>query len=226
MRKFFLLSLVAVAFVSCRQNGTSCVPVMRNALDSVSYCMGMDLGDYITRTNQKLDITDSLDFDLLLEGIKAAMRGDNTINSNSRYEILRKYFNETLPLLNERSAEDFLRRAQRAKKNSVRTSSGLVYEIVKPGNDERPAPNSIVYMQFEGRRMDGSLYETTYDLDNVENRPMDSMIPGMREGLMQIGVGGIIKLWIPPTLAYGKEGNDYIGPNQALYYYIELINIQ
>ena len=222
MRKALLILVSITILASCGRAGTS-APVLRNAIDSVSYCVGMDLGDYIVRTNQKMDIGDELDLDILMKGIQASMAEDNTINSDTRYEILRHFFNETLPEMNARSSEDFLQRAQKAKKNAVVSPSGLIYEIINPGNDRKPDQSSTVWFKYEGRRMDGSLYETTYDTDDIVSKPVEVMIPGIREGLSHIGEGGIIKLWISPSLAYGKDGNDYIGPNQALYYYIELV---
>ena len=218
-----ILSSVLLA-VSCGRTGNVSFPVsLTDEMDSLSYYVGLDLGDYLVRTNQKLDIRDELVLEKVIAGMKESLEREAGSRSDAHYEWLRKYFSETLPQKNLHASERFLRRALDAKKDAVRTPSGLVYEILLPGTGPHPDAADLVLIRYEGRRMDGSLDETTYDMEDPEERPMDTMPKGLQEGLGQIGEGGIIKLWIPPSLAFGKDGNEYIGPNQALYYYVELV---
>ena len=226
MNKNGTIVLLTLTVLSCGGREKAMAPVLSDELDTLSYCIGLDLGDYLVRTNQRLDIRDSLDLETVVAGMRASLARKPMLNSDSRFEWLRRYFSETLPQKNQRSAEAFLKRAEKEKKQSVASGSGLVYEIVKPGNGRHPDGRDVVCVMYEGRRMDGSLYETTYDTGEFSERPVDSFIQGVQEGLSLIGEGGIIKLWIPPSLAFGREGNDYVGPNQALYYYLELVYIE
>ena len=55
---------------------------------------------------------------------------------------------------------------------------------------------------------------------------LNQVIKGWTEGMKFIGKGGKIVLWIPASLAYGEKGaGDNIGPNEALYFDIELLDV-
>ena len=43
---------------------------------------------------------------------------------------------------------------------------------------------------------------------------------------MLIGKGGQITLWIPSDLAYGTYGSSMIGPNEALEFKVELLDVK
>jgi FKBP-type peptidyl-prolyl cis-trans isomerase FkpA len=49
---------------------------------------------------------------------------------------------------------------------------------------------------------------------------------GAQEALRLIGVGGEITIWMPANLAYGEDGNRFIGPNEALQMNIELLDVK
>ena len=58
--------------------------------------------------------------------------------------------------------------------------------------------------------------------------PLNRVIPGWTEGLQLVGEGGQIQLKIPGDLAYGPAGAPRagIGPNQELYFNVELVDIK
>lgn len=224
-RSFFVL-LISIGFYSCSDNTDKPRDIRLNtALDTISYCIGQDIAQYITSTNQRMDL-EGLDLQLVISGIVSTLDGDNIITFGQADEAMTIYFKETLPEIAMKGSLEYLERVERTNSDVRKTDSGLLYEIVKEGNNRRPQAGNVVYLMFEGRKRDGSIYESTYnDYQGEESFPFDHMIEGWKEGLSMIGEGGVIKLWIHPDLAYGTEGNEYLGPNQALYYYIELIAV-
>ncbi|MBQ5852740.1 MAG: FKBP-type peptidyl-prolyl cis-trans isomerase, partial [Rikenellaceae bacterium] len=53
-----------------------------------------------------------------------------------------------------------------------------------------------------------------------------AVIKGWGEGVMLIGQGGKIKMWLHPDLAYGPQAmSEEIGPNAALYFEVELLEV-
>ena len=115
MKKNWFWLLAVLLVLSCRGRNETLPPVLSDELDTLSYCLGLDLGDYLVRTNQRLDIRDSLDVEKVMEGIRASMARRPLFHSDTRFEWLRRYFSETLPEKNQRSAEAFLKRAEKEK---------------------------------------------------------------------------------------------------------------
>ena len=52
------------------------------------------------------------------------------------------------------------------------------------------------------------------------------VIPGWDQGLVGLKVGGVRRLVVPPSLAYGASGNGPIPPNAALVFEVELLDVQ
>lgn len=85
----------------------------------------------------------------------------------------------------------------------VTLPSGLRYEILRAGHTPPPRPGQIVVVDYVGRLLDGTVF------DRTDNEPLHiqvgSVIAGFNEGIQQIGVGGRIRLFVPPSLGYGDE---------------------
>jgi FKBP-type peptidyl-prolyl cis-trans isomerase len=111
--------------------------------------------------------------------------------------------------------------AENAQAEGVTTTdSGLQYIVLEQGQGERPTDSDTVQINYTVYRIDGT---------KLDERPATSevrvLIPGWREGLKLMEVGGKSRFFIPPELAYGVEGRPQagIGPNMALIADIELL---
>ncbi len=93
------------------------------------------------------------------------------------------------------------------KKGGKLTSSGLAYEIVKPGSNVKPGPNDTVEVHYHGTFIDGTVFDSSVDRKEKANFPLDVVIKGWQEGMQLIGEGGEIKLVVPSDLAYGDRGS-------------------
>ena len=54
---------------------------------------------------------------------------------------------------------------------------------------------------------------------------MESIIPGLLDGLMLMSAGSRSRITVPPSLAYGDRGAGKIPPGAALVIDIELVDI-
>lgn len=126
---------------------------------------------------------------------------------------------------NGRIAADYINNLK-AQDSSVQTStSGLVFKIENPGQGEKPNANSTVAVKYTGRHLNGETFDASGDTPATFN--LNGVVPGFREGLMQIAKGGKATLYIPGNLAYGPEGMPQagIGPNEMLVFDVELVDI-
>ena len=98
--------------------------------------------------------------------------------------------------------------------------------MLKEGKGKSPSANSNVRVHYEGRLIDG----TVFDSSIARQQPVDfrttQVITGWIEGLQLMKVGAKYRFFIPADLAYGQIGSgDIIEPNSTLIFDIELLEI-
>jgi FKBP-type peptidyl-prolyl cis-trans isomerase len=110
-------------------------------------------------------------------------------------------------------------------KNVVELPDGLRYEITKPGAGDPPKPTDTVKVNYTGRLINGTVFDSSDRAGKPAQFALDKVIPGWTEGLQKIGKGGKINLYVPPHLAYGDDGRPGIPPGSVLAFEIELLDI-
>ncbi len=114
--------------------------------------------------------------------------------------------------------------------NAVQHPSGIFYRINTPGNATKPNICSYVSVRYVGKYFNGQIFDQTAG-NSSTSFELKELIAGWHRGLPQIGVGGKITLYIPPSLAYGpdaiyNQGVLIIPANSYMVFDIELLNIQ
>lgn len=121
--------------------------------------------------------------------------------------------------------EDFLAKLD-ADPSIKRSPSGLRFKILEEGHPARPNYASTVKCRYEGKLIDGKVFDTTRNRNNEPTEfPLSGVIPSWTEGVQKIGVGGKIILYSPPPLAYGDEGQGPIPGRSVLIFEVELVEI-
>jgi FKBP-type peptidyl-prolyl cis-trans isomerase len=111
-------------------------------------------------------------------------------------------------------------------KNIVELPDGLRYEIVKPGDGPFPKATDTVKVHYTGTLLDGTVFDSSVQRGTPAEFPLEGVIPGWTEGIQKINKGGKIKLYVPPQLGYGDEGNQSIPPGSTLIFDVELLEIK
>ena len=103
--------------------------------------------------------------------------------------------------------------------------SGVMYYDVKVGKGKEPKNStSLVTVHYEGFLNDGSKFQSTYDQKRPMKSPLSGGIPGWREGLLSMRVGGKRKILIPPNMGYGPGGKaPFVPPNATLVFDVHLL---
>ena len=111
----------------------------------------------------------------------------------------------------------------------VETESGIQYTIIESGNANGPHPNATdtVVVHYEGRLVNGKVFDSSIARDVPATFPLNGVIPGWTEGLQLMRPGDKWEFVLPPELAYGERGaGGDIGPNATLIFTVELIEIK
>ncbi|MEN9636957.1 MAG: hypothetical protein RL077_5361 [Verrucomicrobiota bacterium] len=108
----------------------------------------------------------------------------------------------------------------------VELPSGLRYEILKAGEGAFPKANDSVQVHYTGKLLDGTVFDSSVQRGKPADFQLDQVIPGWTEGIQKVNKGGKIKLYVPPQLAYGDEGNQGIPPSSTLIFEVELLDIK
>ena len=114
------------------------------------------------------------------------------------------------------------------KKNpgAKKTASGLVYLVEKEGAGDAPKATDVVKVHYHGTLRTGKVFDSSVDRGEPVKFPLNHVIKGWREGIQLIKKGGKIKLLIPASLGYGKNGAPPTIPGGAtLTFDVELIDI-
>ncbi|MCA8888121.1 MAG: FKBP-type peptidyl-prolyl cis-trans isomerase, partial [Parvularculaceae bacterium] len=129
---------------------------------------------------------------------------------------------------NLKKSEEFL--AENAKRQGVAsTASGLQYEVLVEGESggKSPTDANVVKVNYEGRLIDGTVFDSSYERGEPIEFPLARVIAGWTEGVQLMSVGDKFRFFIPPDLAYGARGTPGgpIGPNEALIFDVELLDV-
>lgn len=114
--------------------------------------------------------------------------------------------------------------AEKFEKDSI---TELKTEDVKTGEGaEVTSTNNCVTVHYLGNTSDGKVFDNSYDRGEPIAFMVSGVIQGWQEGLIGMKEGGARKMFIPADKAYGQQGGGSIGPNEPLYFYVELIDVK
>ena len=200
-------------------------------MDKLSYAIGMSIGQNMISTG-----IDNIEFDDFLSGVKVIFSGEEpAISVEYGNQILQTYFEKKKKEEEKRQKEESEKRLKEGKeflkKNSeepgvVVTSSGLQYKVITKGDGHQPGPHSRVKCHYEGRFIDGQVFDSSYKRGEPSVFGLDQVIQGWTEGLMLMNVGSKYEFYIPGDLGYGERGIlGHIPGNSVLIFTVELIDI-
>ncbi len=230
MKRIFAVAVIcaisAMMLASCDKKtspGSQPAGISKSDVDSVSYMIGYSTGMQIAQSN-----FGPLSTNAIVKGILDASKGvevDYAVFQNVVNGFMEKRMEAVAKDNAEKSAKML---AANGKKNGiVTTESGLQYQIVREGNGVKPTERDTVEVNYEGKNLEGKVFDSSYERGTTVTFPLNGVIKGWTEGMQYVGEGGEIMLWIPAELAYGDRnvGAD-IGPNEALTFKVELVSVK
>lgn len=235
--KFLAVALVSTLAFGCANNGnkadqsssSATVTEKSSELEKVGYSIG-----YATAESYKESLND-LNLNTFEMGFRDAY-GDKkaALTKEQMQEVMAKYEEKKQTEMMEKMKKDAVTNkaagdkflAENAKKEGVQTTkSGLQYKVIKPGTGKSVTASDMVKINYEGKLLDGTVFDSSYDRGEPVVFPVEGMIPGFTEGLELMKEGGEYELYIPADLAYGETGNSGIDPNSTLIFKVQMIEV-
>lgn len=187
----------------------------------------------VAQVNRQInDSVDLLNKERFIQGFRAAIAGNATMPIDSAQALASKqldYYNsvkmEAKYGKNRIEGEEFLK--ANAKKDSVvTTESGLQYKILTVGTGAVPTATQKVKVNYEGRLIDGTVFDSSYKRNQPATFGCNQVIKGWTEALTMMPVGSKWELYIPQELAYGAREAGKIPPFSMLIFTVELLSIE
>ena len=125
---------------------------------------------------------------------------------------------------NKVAGEKFLA-ANKKKPGVVTLPSGVQYKVIKEGNGPMPKDTSMVKVQYEGKTIDGKVFDSSYKRGEPVSLRANQVIKGWTEALVHMPVGSVWEVYIPQNLAYGEREQGQIKPFSVLIFKIELVSL-
>ena len=126
---------------------------------------------------------------------------------------------------NKEKGEKFL--AENAKKEGIKTlPSGVQYKVIKEGTGAIPADTSKVKVNYEGRTIEGKVFDSSYKRNQPLTLRCNQTIKGWTDAMVHMPVGSVWEVYIPQNLAYGEREQGDIKPFSVLIFKIELLGIE
>lgn len=193
-------------------------------LDKVSYCFGLSIASNLLSSG------------VTTVNTEAFVDALNTVYAGQMPEIMPEEANQILQNFFEKlqgkrgkaaqeAGEKFLQE-NKTKEGVVTLKSGLQYKIISAGNGATPKADDTVSCHYEGRLINGTVFDSSIRRGEPAEFPVNGVIAGWVEALQLMPVGSKWQLFIPSELAYGVQGaGQAIGPNETLVFDIELLDI-
>jgi FKBP-type peptidyl-prolyl cis-trans isomerases 1 len=180
---------------------------------------------------RELDFSEA-EVEAVIKGLRAAAAGEDSPQDleairGSFEEFMRKKQTTYLGRMREQSTTEgaaFMAEMQK-RSGVVVLPSGLAYEIEAQGSGASPKPEDVVRVHYTGRLVNGTVFDSSLERGEPIDIRLNEVIPGWTEGLQKISKGGKMKLYIPPQLAYGENGQGEIPPAATLVFDVELLDI-
>jgi FKBP-type peptidyl-prolyl cis-trans isomerase FklB len=223
MKNVIIISSL-LAIVACKTETPKEVN-LENELDSVSYSLGVNIGENINKQFEEYSL------DNFIAGMKGILNNeeDPKISGEQATAIIQGYFTKKQGQESESMIEEgrkFLE-TNASKEGVTVLESGLQYEVLAQGDGiNMPKLEDNVTTHYHGTLMDGTVFDSSVDRGEPASFPVNGVIKGWTEALQLMSVGSKWKLYVPYDLAYGERGaGPQIGPYSTLVFEVELISI-
>lgn len=198
-------------------------PVMKNALDSFSYALGLSMASFYKEQG-----VENINVQLVTKAINDTKTGKPLLSEMDINNAIMSYMQaaKSQKAAGEKKLGKAFLDSNKTQPGVVTLPSGLQYKIIKEGTGAKPGPTDKVKVHYEGKLINGKIFDSSIERGEPIELNVNGVIPGWTEALQLMPVGSKWKLFLPSDLGYGDNGagND-IKPGATLVFDVELLDI-
>lgn len=219
------LSLIVLISACAQNNNRSTDANLETQVDSVSYALGFQYGAFMAQQGLS-----DLNVDAIIAGLNTGLNEEEGLLDNMEAQMVIQDYQQSK---RNKEGEENLKEGQAfleenlTKEGVIETESGLQYKILEEGDGDSPTADDVVKVHYEGRLIDGEIFDSSYNRGEAIEFPLSGVIKGWTEGVQLMKEGAKFEFYIPANLAYGanpRPGGP-IGPNETLIFTVELLEV-
>jgi FKBP-type peptidyl-prolyl cis-trans isomerase len=200
-------------------------------IDKLSYAIGAEMGNSVKMQIEMGGV--DLNMDVLLNAIRETAVGGEPKMSQDELQAFFVGIQSKLKALQQKKAGERKQEQQafleeNAKKEGIKkTATGLQYKVIKEGTGAQPKPTDTVQVNYEGRLIDGKVFDSSERAGKPLTIAANQVIPGWTEALGLMKEGAKWQLYIPSSLAYRDRPprGSIIPPDSTLVFDVELLKV-
>lgn len=200
-------------------------------MDKLSYALGLGIGRQLSQMG-----AENLNIDDFAQAIKDILEGkEPQVADQEAQTIVTEFFLQQEAKQRAAAAEKYKENKDKGEswladkaleEGVVSLPSGLMYQVLNEGSGKKPTAEDTVECHYEGRLIDGTVFDSSYKRGESATFPLNGVIAGWTEGVQLMSEGAKYRFFIPSQLAYGERGaGAAIPPFAALVFDVELIKV-
>ena len=200
-------------------------------MNKLSYALGLGIGRQLAQMG-----AEDLNIDDFSQAIKDILIGkEPQVSDQEAQKLVTTFFEEQEAKQRAAAAEKYKDNKEKGEawlankameEGVVALPSGLLYQVLNEGSGKKPTAADTVECHYEGRLIDGTVFDSSYKRGESATFPLNGVIAGWTEGVQLMSEGAKYRFFIPYQLAYGERGaGQAIPPFAALVFDVELIKV-
>lgn len=229
--RIVVVAAFCLALAACQEGaGTGGSITLKNQLDSVSYAVGLNLGQQAFRDSIELNA------EALAAGMRDAKDSTKALLKSDQIQQVMMSFQQKL--VADKTRKDSLAASasiaegtkfleeNKTKEGVVTLPSGLQYKVIKEGTGPQPTVTDSVVVHYTGKLLNGKVFDSSVERGEPATFTLNSVIPGWTEALQKMKAGSKWEIYIPSNLAYGPQAQGEIPGNSTLIFDVELLEVR
>ena len=200
-------------------------------MNKLSYALGLGIGRQLAQMG-----AEDLNIDDFSQAIKDILTGkEPQVSDQEAQKLVTTFFEEQEAKQRAAAAEKYKDNKEKGEawlankameEGVVALPSGLLYQVLNEGSGKKPTAEDTVECHYEGRLIDGTVFDSSYKRGESATFPLNGVIAGWTEGVQLMSEGANYRFFIPYNLGYGERGaGQSIPPFSALVFDVELIDV-